>query len=167
MVQLRQIREASGQRLFSDGKIPRHSSFRLGAVDDEPPLGYLGNNHPEDPLPPDDFLRGCWPWRRHELSREQLERYGAAVRRDVKSLSARGIIAPQHEFVRQVHFQFQVPPLIVFDRFSCGSVLEADFISVLDWYATHGKGREGDLAIAKFVLAVSFSSGRWDYTDLN
>ena len=89
------------------------------------------------------------------------------MRRDVKMVSARGVSAPQHDFVRQVQLQFQVPPSIVCDRFACGSVMEAEFISVLDGYATHGMGREGDLEIAEFVLAVSLSSDRWDYTDLN
>ena len=58
MVQLSHIVAASGRLLFLTGEIPRRSSYRHGSIDEEPPLGFLGNNHPEDPLPEDEFLRG-------------------------------------------------------------------------------------------------------------
>ena len=43
---------------------------------------------------------------------------------------------------------YQNSPPIVCDRFACESVLEVEFVSILNWYATHGKGQEGDMAIA-------------------
>ena len=68
---------------------------------------------------------------------------------------------------RQVKYQYSIPPAIVCEWFACESVLEADFVSVLDGFVTHSKGREGDLAIAEFVMTVSLSAGRWNYEDPN
>ena len=53
------------------------------------------------------------------------------------------------------------------DRFACEYVLEAEFVSILDGYATHGKCQEWVMAIAEFFLVGALFSGRWHYTYSN
>ena len=105
---------------------------------------------------------GWWPWRRFELLWEQLERYIATVRRDVKMIVDCWVSALQHDLVRQLQYMFPVPAPIVCDRFACEAVLEAEFVSIMDGYATHVKCDNGDPIVAEFVLAASLSSSRWE-----
>ena len=105
---------------------------------------------------------GWWPWRRFELLWEQLERYCATVRRDVKMVVDCWVSALQHDSVMQLQYMFPVPTPIVCDRFACETVLEAEFFSIMDGYAPHVKCDDGDPIVAEFVLAASLSSSRWD-----
>ena len=164
MTRLEEMRDATGRRLFSRGAIPRRRLNIPSGFHDPLPVWIVGANHRQMWLPKHPLFEGWWPWRRQDVSWEQLEGLGNAARADLARALAHGVSASQKAMVRAVQFGFHIPPGVAVDRTACKTETEATMIAAVDAFAGMDSCEDVPDDVALLVISAALSQS-WDYTE--